>query len=359
MYGSQIVPLDIVRPPIVLIHGLWGDADSWNSVLNSLTTGFGGFGKLGLYVKVPKYDEVVPGIVSSNPMNFTGSDWLNNLRANSFGFAYNAPGVLDQITNAVKEFRTSVSVAAARVDVIAHSMGGDITRALPQVPAFNSIDSYGQGPIHKVITVGTPHLGSPLAALLLQSANTCVSQHLADQGLAAAASFQSSSGTQSNGAVGDLVGDGRGGGLSPALTSLAKSGGFLLPTAFIAGVTDSTNLNGLDQSGLASYLRCVCGSPTPLFCSTGQNNPLANDLTTSNWNSIFNQAQNDAIVPLTSAFNNEVNIGYNQPGLVHSQGTEQLGFSGPNLLDSTDIINELIVLLNTPVSNTRFFTLLP
>ena len=47
-------------------------------------------------------------------------------------------------------------------------MGGDIMRTVASLPTFLSADTYGVGPIDKLITIGTPHLGSPLAIQLLQ-----------------------------------------------------------------------------------------------------------------------------------------------------------------------------------------------
>jgi hypothetical protein len=85
---------------------------------------------------------------------------------------------------------------------------------------------------------------------------------------------------------------------------------------------------------------------------------------------IFNGNANDGIVAVYSQVYNAqvnnsslsgsqiVNLGNGAtvfPGLVHSPGTEQLGFTGPNVLDSPQIANQVLSLLNTPVSNASSF----
>lgn len=54
-------------------------------------------------------------------------------------------------------------MAVVQADVVAHSMGGDIARVMPTVTGFANQTNYGLGPVHKLITIGTPHQGSPLA----------------------------------------------------------------------------------------------------------------------------------------------------------------------------------------------------
>ena len=57
------------------------------------------------------------------------------------GFQYNAPDVLQQIDGLLEPFKTGqnppgIAIAAVRADVVAHSMGGNITRALALQPDF-------------------------------------------------------------------------------------------------------------------------------------------------------------------------------------------------------------------------------
>jgi hypothetical protein len=210
-----------------------------------------------------------------------------------------------------------------------------------------------------VITIDTPHLGSPLANDLLQDANACVQNAFASNGKLAFSSV-TLSGHPVTGAVADLQGNGLGGSLSAPLMSLQNPGTHQLPTALIAGVMNSSNLNSLSNSGLAtSFLYYVCWLI--------DNDPLAEALTPSGWPAIFGQQSSDAIVPLNSQLNGlSAAMAYQASGFVHSGGMEFLGFTGPSVVPTAadvgnfpsqyqQIPNEVINLLNTPVTQTATF----
>jgi hypothetical protein len=191
--------------------------------------------------------------------------------------------------------------------------------------------TFGAGPINKLITIATPHLGTPVAADLLASNNACVRNVLASDQNYALASI-TFSGQTANGAVGDLEGNGFGSSLSPALTNLKQSQPF--KTAYIAGIATSANLNGLSCIFCtAEVVRALCSS-----------NPLAKDLTASKWTTIYGQ-NNDTIVPLASALNNLP--GQQFSGVIHTAALETLDFKGPSVLDAaSNISTEVINLLN-------------
>ena len=113
----------------------------------------------------------------------------SGIEANSLGFAYNAPSVLAQINNFIANYRTSANVASVKADIVAHSMGGDVSRTMFLLSNFltnTTFPTFGAGPINKLITIATPHLGTPVAADLLASNNACVRNVLAsDSGLRA------------------------------------------------------------------------------------------------------------------------------------------------------------------------------
>ena len=114
-------------------------------------------------------------------------------------------------------------------------MGGDVSRTMLLQSNFltnSTFPTFGAGPINKLITIATPHLGTPVAADLLASNNACVRNVLASDQNYALASI-TFSGQTANGAVGDLEGNGFGSSLSPALTNLKSTQPF--KTAYIAG----------------------------------------------------------------------------------------------------------------------------
>ena len=58
------------------------------------------------------------------------------------------------------------SIAASQVDIVAHSMGGLMARGFVQQPDYMKQDNFMKGSIHRLITIGTPHLGGPLSKFL-------------------------------------------------------------------------------------------------------------------------------------------------------------------------------------------------
>jgi len=318
----------VARPPVVLVHGLWGNASSFNNFTPLITdTNFN--------VSRAVYANTITGVTSTVPSFSKSVD--SSIEANSLGFAYNAPAVLSQINNFIAAYRTSANVASVKADIVAHSMGGDVARTMFLLSGFLSNTSFGGGPINKLITIATPHLGTPVAADLLASNNACARNVLASDGDIALQSV-TFSGQTVNGAVGDLEGNGFGAGLSTALSNLKSSQPF--PTAYIAGIATSTNLNGLSCLFCnAEALRLLCSS-----------NPLASDLTAKKWPTIYGQ-NNDTIVPLDSALNNLT--GQQFSGVIHTAALETLNFNGPSVLDpASNISNAVINLLNeAPTGN--------
>src|SRR5205823_5091064 len=220
-------------------------------------------------------------------------------------------------------------VAGVQTDIVAHSMGGDISRTLAfQLPfslqsSFLSDTTFGQGSVHKLITIDTPHLGSPLATQLLQGTNSCVANLLAIGGMPTFGSVQivvppGPATVPLQGAVGDLADSP----MSQALQNISSPGQHPLPTALIAGTVNGSNLVGLSGSGTAAAIRAVCSGP------------VSANLTPTAWPTIFSNQPNDAVVSLNSQLNGlSADPGAVFDGNVHSPGIEELGFTGPSVLD--------------------------
>lgn len=60
------------------------------------------------------------------------------------GIDSNAPIVQDQVEQALNEFRMNWDTAAVRVDVVAHSLGGLITRDLESFERYWGPSSFGK-----------------------------------------------------------------------------------------------------------------------------------------------------------------------------------------------------------------------
>jgi pimeloyl-ACP methyl ester carboxylesterase len=332
----------LLRPPLGLVHGLWGSPSSWDDFTPLITDPRFTIGRAD-------YSQVIGGQIKSYQPSYPSwaQSSIKNAQASSLGFAYNAPRVLKQLAAFVNQFKNGgnpdgLPVAAVQVDIVGHSMGGDITRTFPLVNGFYGNSTFGLGGVHKLITIATPHWGSPLALHLVDSHNQCVRGILATSGSVTFTSVTFKNGTTATGAVGDLRGDGFDGSLSPALQALQTPIPHPLPTALIQGLESQSQLDGLDSSSTAAFIR--------LFCFGDY---LAQHLTSTGWPTIFNQ-ESDSIVPALSEVAGLTDF-TEVDGVIHSSSAELLGFGPPAELDAAgDIPATVTNLLNTPVTNAVF-----
>jgi hypothetical protein len=290
-----------------------------------------------------------------------------NARAHAWGFYFDVPVVSSQIKEHVRQFRSRPGnpTAAGQADVIAHSMGRPVTRAILGLVDYTGADSFGQGSIHKLITIGTPHYGTRVAADLLNS--PCVINELAKKKLIVFSTV-TIPGLLSpiNGAVADLMGDGVGVATSDAIQHLdnplpLNPSRPNVPTAMIAAAMLPSNAAGLD----------VCNASDPKNCSNRWllrhyclSDALAQRLTASAWQSEeFQNEANDGIVPVSSQLRNPAGI---TPitGVVHSRGTNRLGFNSPFGLSPEPAVpiyiqQTVVRLLNSSVTDRESFQALP
>ena len=340
--GSSIIPVHLLRPPVAFIHGIWADRNSWNG-FSPLVNGAAEVGDSRFQIRRVSYSRRV-SVSSSTPTygGFGGmlARLIGGVRENSLGFAYNSGVVLEGLQNYIRDFKNGLnperlSVAAVQADLVVHSMGGDISRTVAAHPDYLSRDNYGKGVIHKLITLNTPHLGTPVATrLLLDNAvenNGCFRMGLAIGGnwsfLTAAGSFG-----LANGAVGDLqVG-------SPAVQALSTT----IPTARIA--TQYSNWATVGRPILARVCRWIDSKAL-----------LARQLSDSptRWPEVFTDSNdpahpNDGMVSVTSQLNG--GGGEILPGSVHhSTALRRMGFEGPAVLQPASGAPERVMfLLNQP-----------
>lgn len=340
------LPFIILRPPVVLIHGLWGSWQDWNN-FSPLVRGPNNVDSR-FYVGRVSYDLPIGPLITDSSPRYDPSLVALRAKSNSLGFEFNAPVVLAQTDGWIENFKqgnnpVGIPAAAVQADIVAHSMGGDIARAMILLPGFLSDSTFGQGSIHKLITIDTPHLGSPIASALSTSeTGGCVENLLALDGKFVFNTVQlDGSSVLTNGAILDLATS------SQALGAIAIQNPHPLPTALIAGIY--TNFTGLSPD--SSFIGKVCSH---------LGDPLAEDLTPTAWPKLFNpqgndpnDGNNDAIVSETSQLNGLSSLFVFQ-GVVHSPGTEGLGFLPPSVLDpdsATGIPSAVISLLNTAVNN--------
>ena len=137
--------IEIQPPPLLLVHGIWSDSEA---------AGFSQ-GSGGLYDWIlNRYPHSLIYAVDYKDQNFKAFD--DSLIQGK---------LLVRMRDAIAAAATS-GMAARTVDIVGHSMGGLVARYLisqaPSLPATELLSS----PVHKLITIGTPNLGSELAEKL-------------------------------------------------------------------------------------------------------------------------------------------------------------------------------------------------
>lgn len=151
--GSSLTGFTLRRVPVVLVHGLWSGPKTWQdadgnfeSYLSTKQTS----SDVSLTVYLVDYEKV-SGKSFDSSQNYSDNKPVFSLFLS--------------ITSLLKELKWQ-GIVASQVDVVGHSMGGLITRALDNYDDAKVMINYKKGFIHRLITIGTPHYGSPLAGYL-------------------------------------------------------------------------------------------------------------------------------------------------------------------------------------------------
>jgi len=138
--------LKIAPKPLVLVHGLWSNWKAWETWQNILTTTHSYDWKAFSVGEKPE-----KGVMN------TGGEFLSTAPTNSI--AQNA-AELEKYIKYAQEDRN-----AWHVDIVAHSMGGLISRYyISQMMPGNLPD--GRPKVAHLIMLGTPNMGSPCADVI-------------------------------------------------------------------------------------------------------------------------------------------------------------------------------------------------
>ena len=109
-------PIYLLRPPVVLVHGIWGSFGDWLPFtfdplalqLQSDSPNIGQF-----FTEIADYASPLPGVVINGacptncPQYSASTLSLSPVLSNSMGFSFNAPSVLKQIANAINDYRAN------------------------------------------------------------------------------------------------------------------------------------------------------------------------------------------------------------------------------------------------------------
>ena len=121
------IPIAITRAPLVLLHGLTANEDTWADFKKEVT-------KSGMY---SDYQVLNKAYVKTNTAAFKDNE--------------NTAG--ERIQDVINQYLHE-GIVAKKVDLVGHSMGGILSRLHVQY------NEGGNEDVHKLITVNTPHSGS-------------------------------------------------------------------------------------------------------------------------------------------------------------------------------------------------------
>jgi len=286
--------LTLVPRPLVLIHGLWSDPTAWEKFATYLSGA--GFRICGnCRADYSSADSATP---SFDPMKSSAS--------------------IDALITAIAAARQAdrdQGIATTQVDVIGHSMGGVISRALTVygLKPYRDKTNYKRGSICRLITIGTPHRGTPLATWLINHKDSkfCAKTIL---GVCVYHATISDALKSLNKPIGAAVTD-----LEPGSSALANIGLANVPTYAFVGIEPS-------HSGTEDELNRL---PALINVSDTVDSLLGGD------------QQHDTIVPLTSQHGGL--LAFSSFGnLVHTRIGDD---PDPEELKSTEIQKEAATLL--------------
>ena len=122
-------------PPLLLVHGLWSSPETWQWLHF--------YSDRGLWVETIDYEST-----------------------HDASFAENVRRLVPLFDEAIGRYRTERNSAAVQATVVGHSMGGLLGRMMiggaSPVPFFKE-DNFFDGSIDRLVTLNSPHTGSPLA----------------------------------------------------------------------------------------------------------------------------------------------------------------------------------------------------
>jgi hypothetical protein len=283
--------VQLVPPALLLVHGLWDSAAG-----AGFAPGTGGFYDW-IASQYPhsqifgvNYGFGPPACLTCTPAIFPFPAEL--LSAKRFDDAQIQAVFANAVDNALAS-AANAGLAARTVDVVAHSMGGLVARQYESSSGYSENPALLGNPIHSLITIGTPHLGTNLATTLWNDQpQTLVNQNPLVQGICFLAS-----GCINLGEVFDLTGHT----VDSAVASLSPG---------------STQISNLSSS---SFDAVVGEAPTnPLSTTESTLNAIIGAfLPNQTVNSILGGQASDTIVPVGSASAGSADCAA-VPGIVHA-----------------------------------------
>lgn len=172
---SQEIPLSEHKAPVVLIHGLWANPDSFmkHAIYSEPDA------ETGLYEELREkgYIVAVVDYCKGNSKTCKENDTYPDHIGPSQKMGPDAIWLRDYIAQVCNPLKNS-KISCTRADLVGHSMGGLMSRAfINQNKHYKLPDNFNMGSVRRLITLSTPHIGSGVANLLTkndQEINSCI-----------------------------------------------------------------------------------------------------------------------------------------------------------------------------------------
>jgi len=156
--GSAIMAGTVYPPPVVLIHGLWGSEKSWKKkrFMDPLP-----LLPWDAYVLSGTYRELLDRKYTVGFFEYTPSEGPStSMQDNEFG-------LYDTVQRTLAIHSEKYNIVSSQVDLVCHSMGGLVARKYLYDNLFYhtyplNYMNYQKGNVRYLVTLGTPHNGSPL-----------------------------------------------------------------------------------------------------------------------------------------------------------------------------------------------------
>jgi pimeloyl-ACP methyl ester carboxylesterase len=153
--NNSPISIQLHRPPVVLVHGLWMNSDNtWVATNFNKTLVEHGFNPASADYREHNSKTFHPSAIKI----VGGKPSIGN---------YGIDSITNTINDKLREYHDN-SIAASQVDIVSHSMGGLMARGFIQQDNYKQQDNFMKGSVHRLITIGTPHFGGPLSEILYE-----------------------------------------------------------------------------------------------------------------------------------------------------------------------------------------------
>ena len=151
--------LALVIPPLVLVHGLWGDKKSLSEA-ESYMRGHAPWKAAPEFVQPICYSKYLRFDAKKDPLSNVNDPCEVTSKAAVQTEIDSLMAVLDDD-----------GIVGARIDLLVHSMGGLVARNYASQTQYDSTRNRMQGQFHAIVTLNTPEIGSTLAPFLISKRN--------------------------------------------------------------------------------------------------------------------------------------------------------------------------------------------